>query len=1183
MSATPEPAAQPAPAQPARAEPAPAQRSRLRRWVARLNPLLVVMVLTYAFVATFLVIPRITADGLLYLAESRSVVFDGDRDLDDEYRFDPDLSGLRTNEGRREFLPRDPDGRFIASANEGIVVLFAPLLLVGHAVSGALAAAGGSVSMDGYDMPYLVALAFGTNALVALGLFLVARFASSLVGWRSAALGAVAIWLGSSLVHWSLFRPAHAHAPAVLIESIFVVLFFARARYPSDRVAWLAMGIAWGFLVSIRPLGGLYAAVPAAWLAYCLARSVLADARADTGHGRLGSVAAALPAGLAAVLPAGLAFLAGGLIGRLPQIVMTGEFTLLGSSYYEQTGFLEGADGDPVVGFLSLVLDPRQGLIVWVPVVCLAIVGLAAYWRRDRLVTVAGLAWIALVMVYVGTLGYPERFGGPTFSSRHLVELTPIMVLGAAGVPSLFASLWPRRRRAMSIVGGAVIVLAAAWGTIEYALTEAVVRAVNLAPIPRFLHYLANPNDLGRLLYAEDRPGPVYLAGRLIAWVRGLASGVDVLVGLVLLGIFAGAVAVLAGPLWRLVSGERARAGPAGDDETGPPAGGQPPGGTNERRRRWSHRLGWVVVAGVVAATLVSFGLRPRIPSDGATRVAETWIADGPTPPAGDLSSITIGRTLYGNRVITPPPAAPGEPGGSGTGEAVGRASTQPGLEGVITTDPTWYALAGLVVQLDGAQMSQRGADVEAWVARDGQPVAVVSRTMVFDAATNETTITLPLGLRPGSAESLHVGVRYVGTGDPPTAGVTADGSLAVRPLGVPAVRPPGIQRDGEPLTGEAWQAAPMFEQTSLVVRPNRRPVMRVGPWGPELMLRSASSAATWHIPGPSPVPGSWTDSMTGAPDAARLDITLTSPWPMRAVTAQVMVTSLDRAQAASVLLSGTTDGVTFQRITEMRPRAVSYQQLAIGTYVPPAGTTVATIRLEIVGGPALAVNGAWFDIETERQNALFDAGGGAIGVAAGTGPVAPAEFVIARRPSAVEAVAFAAADGLAAVVRGTSWAMFALIGAALAVAAVVLTLRGRPGVAGGLALVGALSLGLAVAGLPRQVELPRTQTFGAGVPFLAEVSPGTVTSRAAGANYRSPLVSVPVGGIVRDVRLKGDVAGALVEIRPISTTGSAGAWQPADEPLASFGDGVQARVTFSEPGQVLTGIELVIDPPIGR
>ena len=69
-------------------------------------------------------------------------MLDGDLDLDDEYRFNPALVSPGANAGRREFMPRDLDGRFLHAANEGIVVLFAPLILLGHGVSAVIHAAG---------------------------------------------------------------------------------------------------------------------------------------------------------------------------------------------------------------------------------------------------------------------------------------------------------------------------------------------------------------------------------------------------------------------------------------------------------------------------------------------------------------------------------------------------------------------------------------------------------------------------------------------------------------------------------------------------------------------------------------------------------------------------------------------------------------------------------------------------------------------------------------------------------------------------------------------------------------------------------------------------------------------------------------------------------------------------------
>ena len=1150
-------------------------------WVGRLDRPLLAIVVVYLIAGAVLAVPRITADGLQYFSQTRSVVLDGDLDLDDEYRFDPALVSPGANAGRREFMPRDLDGRFLHSANEGIVVLFAPFFLLGHGVSALIDAAGGSVSMDGYDLPYVLAVTFGSGALVALAMALLARFAAVRVGWKAAVLGACAVWLGSSLVQWSLFRPAHAHGPAVLLETIIVLAFLGRGRDPRSLGAWLTMGIAWGLLISVRPVGGLYAVVPAGWLAWWLAASLL-DRRRPAGavDGSPGAPAlgATIAAGLRVVVPAGLAFLLGGAIGRLPQVLLTGDLTLAGSSYYDESGYLSRGGDDPLTGLVSLLLDSHQGTLLWVPLVGLSLLGLAAYWRRDRLVTVAGLVWVAAIWAFVATLGNPERFGGPTLASRHLVEATPIYVLGAAGVPVLFGALWPRRRRAMKYVGAVVILVATGWGLLQHVATEVVPGTAALTPLERFGRVLEEPGELGRLLFVPGRnggPGEVFIAGRVAGALRGAADIREALLGLGLLALFALFIALAAGPAWRLVAGERpARAGPepAGVGKAAPAVGG---------RRAGLIVLSIVLIAAAVAALPAL--LPSRLTSADGTRVAAAWTG-GPGPiPAGRVDSITVGSSVTGNEALSPPAASPGEPGGVGSGSPSGYAAIDDGLEGTVLTDPAWASLAGVVVGFEGAADT---TGIEAWVAGPGSAPAVVSRVVAAGPGSGEVTLTLPLALSPGQAEALRVGVRSIdaGSGIVPRVAVTASGDLAVRPLGVPAVLPAVPDVAGVPLTPSAWSSTPLAEQESLLVRSDGTAAMRFGPWNPELLLRNAVAPRGWRIPGPSAAPGSWTDSTVPSERSGPLGFRLVAPWPIRSATVHAMVTALDRRNPETVQVDGSTDGGSWQSLAQLELEPIVGQQHVAGTFDPGDGASAVSMRVDLSGSPgAVGLNAVWFDLALEPPAGVLDrVDSSSIVVSTGSQPSAPVEVVVAQPLSAIESVAFAASDGITGVVAAIPAGLLLVVAAILGAAAWAVRRRYGPWPAVGLATIAVVALAVGLLGLPRDVQLPRTQSFEAGTGAGATVTEADVTATQDGGTYESPIIAVPAGGSVRGVELEGDVTGALVEVRPVATDETAGPWQPAAGTLTSPGDGVQVRVTFAAPGQVLNGIRLVVDPPIG-
>jgi hypothetical protein len=97
-------------------------------------------------------------------------------------------------------------------------------------------------------------------------------------------------------------------------------------------------------------------------------------------------------------------------------------------------------------GLPGLLFDQEFGLLVYAPVLALALPGLALLWRRRRATT---LAAITLVAVVVGTAGsWPMWRGGFNPPGRFLVPLLPILGLGVAAV-------WERRR----LTAGAALLL----------------------------------------------------------------------------------------------------------------------------------------------------------------------------------------------------------------------------------------------------------------------------------------------------------------------------------------------------------------------------------------------------------------------------------------------------------------------------------------------------------------------------------------------------------------------------------------------------------------------------------------------------------------------------------------------------------------------------------------------------
>ena len=121
--------------------------------------------------------------------------------------------------------------------------------------------------------------------------------------------------------------------------------------------------------------------------------------------------------------------------------------------------------GNPLVGIPGLLVSPNRGLVVFSPVVLVALAALPAM-RREGVDD--DLHWWAMAAsVQICAYGcYSVWWGGHTYGPRYLLDVLPLLVpLAAAGLPWMSARRW---RRAAGIVALAWSVTVAVTGALVY-------------------------------------------------------------------------------------------------------------------------------------------------------------------------------------------------------------------------------------------------------------------------------------------------------------------------------------------------------------------------------------------------------------------------------------------------------------------------------------------------------------------------------------------------------------------------------------------------------------------------------------------------------------------------------------------------------------------------------------------
>jgi len=149
-------------------------------------------------------------------------------------------------------------------------------------------------------------------------------------------------------------------------------------------------------------------------------------------------------------------------------------------------------------GLLVLLAAPGKSIFLWAPILVLAVLGVAGWWRRDRALTLGVAAAAATGIVVYAAYLFPE--GGYSHGPRHLVPIIPLLALYAAGP---LASRWsPAALAACAVVG---ISLALPAVLVSYLEDQGLRRDPSGRPVPGYYEVIApaqgRPNNRYRLDY----------------------------------------------------------------------------------------------------------------------------------------------------------------------------------------------------------------------------------------------------------------------------------------------------------------------------------------------------------------------------------------------------------------------------------------------------------------------------------------------------------------------------------------------------------------------------------------------------------------------------------------------------------------------------------------------------------
>ncbi len=328
---------------------------------------------------------RVGGDGAEYYVQARSLVFDRDLDVTN------DFLGLG-------ITPAVPTGRKLASRFPvGLPLFWMPSLVLTHVGATIASWSGAKVQTDGFSTLYQSSVTVTSFVYGFLALILIEGALRQRYGRTVALLSVLAIWLATPLQFYMVANPSMSHAVSAFVATVFVVGWL-KARQTEDPTMWLLVGMVGGLMTLVRVQDGVLLLLP------------LADLVFGKRPRRLQLMGR---------------FLAGPLVCGL---IQTGIWWHLYGSGFVATVFSHGKIAKTYPHMLEFLFSPRHGLVSWTPLYVGALAGWAIWLKRST--QLALYFWLAFAAAVIVNSSTGDWWSSESFGQRRMLGMTPLFALG---------------------------------------------------------------------------------------------------------------------------------------------------------------------------------------------------------------------------------------------------------------------------------------------------------------------------------------------------------------------------------------------------------------------------------------------------------------------------------------------------------------------------------------------------------------------------------------------------------------------------------------------------------------------------------------------------------------------------------------------------------------------------------
>jgi hypothetical protein len=385
-------------------------------------------------------------DATFYYAYSRSVVFDGDLRIDNDLQLSypttaSDFAARRMDQDRLE------SGRVASPFAIGSSLIWLPWLAVLRLAAG-LGQALGILpeTLSGYEWYFTAGLATLSMLLGWLAHWIGYRMARVESGRFSALAAVLTVLFAGPLLYYQYREPLYSHATSAFMTALLIMTWWhTHQKLPGNRRAVLLGGLI-GLAALVRWQHFVYLVLPAASTAWWWLSSP-----GEVKRVRIWPAARYL-------LVVALATLAVFSLQLVQWRVFYGSWLTVpqGSAYVDwRAPFWQ-----------PVLFSTFRGILPWLPILPLAVVGLLLTIRRKPALVVSLLLVLALE-IYVNS-STRDWFAGAGFGPRRFTSELVIIILGYAGLLQVI----PGRLRVLVALGAGGVLALHQWILLRYGLLE---------------------------------------------------------------------------------------------------------------------------------------------------------------------------------------------------------------------------------------------------------------------------------------------------------------------------------------------------------------------------------------------------------------------------------------------------------------------------------------------------------------------------------------------------------------------------------------------------------------------------------------------------------------------------------------------------------------------------------------